>query len=211
MAKATAVMMKQYTRLILLTLAAACLLTAALLFAGCNAFAGRDEDPYAGLSEDERRIRTVADAALLDKYDLPGWEYFDITVDYGSNGNIYVDYDFVIGSYTSYESYKVTLSAEETVTYVDGFNAGDYSRYCRAITPEAVAAAEASMAEQMERYGEKDRSDYYLYVDDQGYLCLTCEVIVTLEGAPDGYSGCGIDHDHVFITARICPPPSETP
>ena len=211
MAKATAVMMKQYTRLILLTLAAACLLTAALLFAGCNAFAGRDEDPYAGLSEDERRIRAVADAALLGKYDLPGWEYFDITVDYGSNGNIYVDYDFVIGSYTSYESYKVTLSAEETVTYVDGFNAGDYSRYCKMVTPEAVAAAEASMAEQMEPYANKEHSGYYLSVDSQGFLCLTCEVIVMLEGAPDGEGGCGIDHDHVFITARICPLPSETP
>ena len=203
--------MTKYMRFLSITLAVACLLTAALLFAGCNAFVGRNEDPYVGLSEDERRIRAVADAALLDKYDLPGWEYFDITVDYGSNGNIYVDYDFVIGSHTSYESYKVTLSAEEAVTYVDGFNAGDYSRYCKMITPEAVAAAEASMAEQMERYGEKDHSDYYLSVDDQGYLCLTCEVIVMLEGAPDGDSGCGIDHDHVFVTARICPLPSETP
>lgn len=203
--------MTKYMRFFSLMLAVACLLTIALFFVGCNAFAGLDEDPYAGLSEDERRIRAVADAALLDKYDLPGWEYFDITVDYGSNGNIYVDYDFVIGSYTSYESYMVTLSAEEAVTYVDGFHAGDYSRYCKAVTPEAVAAAEASMAEQMERYGEKDHSDYYLSVDDQGYLCLTCEVIVMLEGAPDGEGGCGIDHDHVFITARICPLPSETP
>ena len=206
--------MSKYTRLFSLMLTVACLLTAVLLFGRCSLPAewGKGStDPYAGLSEDERRIRAVADAALLDKYDLPGWEYFDITVDYGSNGNIYVDYDFVIGSYTSYESYMVTLSAEEAVTYVDGFNAGNYSRYCKMITPEAVAAAEASMAEQMERYGEKDHSDYYLSVDDQGYLCLTCEVIVMLEGAPDGEAGCGIDHDHVFITARICPLPSETP
>ena len=203
--------MTKYMRFFSLMLTVACLLTIALFFVGCNAFAGLDEDPYAGLYEDERRIRAVADAALLGKYDLPGWEYFDITVDYGSNGNIYVDYDFVIGSYTSYESYMVTLSAEEAVTYVDGFNAGNYSRYCKMITPEAVAAAEASMAEQMERYGEKDHSDYYLSVDDQGYLCLTGEVIVTLDEAPDGEAGCGIDHDHVFITARICPAPSETP
>ena len=81
--------MTKYMRFFSLMLAVACLLTIALFFVGCNAFAGLDEDPYAGLSEDERRIRAVADAALLGKYDLPGWEYFDITVDYGSNGNIY--------------------------------------------------------------------------------------------------------------------------
>ena len=196
--------MTKYMRFLSITLAVACLLTAALLFAGCNAFAGRDEDPYAGLSEDERRIRTVADAALLDKYDLPGWEYFDITVDYGSNGNIYVDYDFVIGDYTSYEHYQVTLSADKAVTYVDGFNAGDYSRYCRAITPETVAAAEASLAEQMEPYAGKEHSGYYLSVDSQGYLCLSCEVIVQLSGGADGDGGCGIDHEHKFFTERIC-------
>ena len=49
-------------------------------------------DPYAGLSEEERHIREVADAALLEAYELPSWENFRIEISYGANGNtnIYV-------------------------------------------------------------------------------------------------------------------------
>ena len=44
-------------------------------------------DPYAGLSEEERHIREVADAALLEAYELPSWENFRIEISYGANGN----------------------------------------------------------------------------------------------------------------------------
>ena len=60
------------------------------------------------------------------------------------------------------------------------------------------------MAEQMGHYADKENSGYYLSFDDEGYLCLSCEVIVQLSGGADGDGGCGIDHEHKFFTARIC-------
>ena len=78
------------------------------------------------------------------------------------------------------------------------------------LTPEEEAlvdlAAEAALAEQLKAYGE-NHSGGYLSVDDEGWLCLVTEIIVELEThfwQQDG--GCGVDHDHVFITERICKP-----
>ncbi len=162
-------------------------------------------DPYEGLSSAEREIREIADRALKEKYSLPGWENFDIRIDYGVNGNtnIYVRYDFTLGGYNTYEDYQVTLNAQLAVTQVDGDSVGKYSRYLSVATPSAMAAAEASLAEQMGHLADKENSGYYLSIDDEGYLCLSCEVIVQLSGGADGDGGCGIDHEHKFFTARI--------
>ena len=59
-----------------------------------------------------------------------------------------------------------------------------------------IAAAKAGLDRQIARYGDK-HSGYYFTVDDEGYLCLTCEVIV------DKAFG---DHEHKFFTERICKP-----
>ncbi len=156
-------------------------------------------DPYAGLTEEERKIREVADAALLEAYELPAWEHFDVEISYGVNGvtDIFVRYEFTIYEYRTYESYKVTLNADKSVKNLFGSNEGEYSRYLTTLTEEAFRAAEAVIG-----------NGGYLTIDSEGWLCLSREDIVSItpETDADGneiWEGCG-DHKHVFTHERIC-------
>ena len=98
-----------------------------------------------------------------------------------------------IGDYSTNESYNVRVSAEGEVTDIDG-GYHNYRQFINGATPERIAAAEAGLDGQIARYGDK-HSGYYLAIDKEGYLCLTCEVIV------DKAFG---DHEHKFFTERIC-------
>lgn len=158
-------------------------------------------DPYVGLTEEERAIREVADAALLEVYELPSWENFRIEISYGANGNtnIYVRYKLTLFGYYTNESYCVTLRADKTVKELYGSSEGEYSRYLATLTEEAFRAAEAVIG-----------NGGYLTIDSEGWLCLSREDIVSItpETDADGneiWEGCG-DHKHVFTHERICKP-----
>ncbi|MBQ7910600.1 MAG: hypothetical protein IJ363_07410 [Clostridia bacterium] len=147
--------------------------------------------------EEEALVELAAEALWSERSDLPDRECFHVDVSYGANGNtnIYVDFDLYIGSYRTWESYGVTINANRTVTSISGGH-HNYRQYLKGATPERIAAAEAVLDRQIARYGDK-HSGYYFTVDDEGYLCLTCEVIV------DKAFG---DHEHKFFTERICKP-----
>lgn len=159
-------------------------------------------DPYVGLTEEERAIREIADAALLEAYELPSWEHFSIEISHGSNGNtnIYVRYRLTLFGYRTNESYCVTLRADRTVKDLYGSDEGKYSRYLAVLTEEAFRAAEAVIG-----HGG------YLTIDSEDWLCLSREDIVPIppETDEDGngiMGGCG-DHRHEFYHERICPKP----
>ncbi|MBP3666388.1 MAG: hypothetical protein J6K29_04980 [Clostridia bacterium] len=156
--------------------------------------------------EEEALVEIAAEALWNERRDLPGREYFRIDVSYGSNGNtnIYVDFELYIGSYRTWESYDVTLNANHEVTSISGGH-HNYRQYLKGATPERIAAAETALAEELKAYGE-NHAGGYLSVDDEGWLCLSSEIIVYLDGPAHGEGGCGIDHDHVFINERICKP-----
>ena len=201
-----------------------CLLTAVLLFAGCDLlnepFPEETETDSSILidpnktepetekvltPEEEALVEIAAEALWKERSDLPDRENFRIDVSYGANGNtnIYVDFELYIGGYRTGESYDVTLNADHEVTKISG-GYQDYRQYLKGATPERIAAAEAALAEQLKAYGEEHVGGY-LTVDDEGWLCLSCELIVDLEThfwQQNG--GCGVDHDHVFINERIC-------
>ena len=164
-------------------------------------------DPYEGLSSAERQVREIADTALRERYSLPAWEHFAIRVDDAADGSIWVWYDLELFGYYTSEGYRVILDAHMAVTQVSGYSVGKYACYLETATAEAFAAAEEKLG--------GDRSELYLTVDSEGWLCLCKEEIVSifvtpetdesgnvLEDAPT--SGCGIDHEHVFYTERIC-------
>ena len=164
-------------------------------------------DPYEGLSSAERQVREIADTALRERYSLPAWEHFAIRVDDAADGSIWVRYDLELFGYYTSEGYRVVLDAHMAVTQVSGYSVGKYACYLETATAEAFAAAEEKLG--------GDRSELYLTVDSEGWLCLCKEEIVSifvtpetdesgnvLEDAPT--SGCGIDHEHVFHTERIC-------
>jgi hypothetical protein len=194
-------------------LALALLLAAALPLAGCELldqpFPEETEtdssiliDPEktspeteAPLTPEEEALVELAAEALWAKHDLPAREHFKVSIHpHADNGSNRVQFTLRIGDYSTNESYNVRVSAEGEVTDIDG-GYHNYRQFISGATAERIAAAEAGLDGQIARYGDK-HSGYYLAIDKEGYLCLTCEVIV------DKAFG---DHEHKFFTERICP------
>ncbi len=158
----------------------------------------------APLTPEEEALVELAAEALWARYDLPAREHFKVDIHpHASNGSSRVQFALYIGGYRTDESYNVRVSAEGEVTEIDG-GYHNYRQFIKGATAERIAAAEAALREPLSAYGENN-SGGYLTVDQEGWLCLSCEIIVELEThfwQQDG--GCGVDHDHVFINERIC-------
>ena len=189
---------------------AAVSLTVSLLLTGCDGLEDlipRDTytesivcypDTEAPLTPEEEALVEIAAEALWAGHDLPAREHFKVSIHpHASNGSSRVQFTLRIGSYRTDEYYNVRILAEGEVTEIDG-GYHNYRQYLKGATPDRIAAAEAGLDRQIARYGDK-HSGYYFTVDDEGYLCLTCEVIV------DKAFG---DHEHKFFTERICKPES---
>ncbi len=83
-----------------------------------------------------------------------------------------------------------------------------YVQYMPYVTDTLIYEAEQYLSTRIPD-GSKSYG-YYLRTDGEGYLCLSVEVIVSLEPTEEGHGGCGIDHDHVFYDARISTQPLPT-
>ena len=150
----------------------------------------------APLTPEEEALVELAAEALWAGRDLPAKGYFKVSIHpHASDGSNRVRFTLHIGGYRTDEYYNVRVSADGEVTEIDG-GYHSYRQFIKGATAERIAAAEAGLDRQIARYGDK-HSGYYFTVDDEGYLCLTCEVIV------DKAFG---DHEHKFFTERICKP-----
>jgi hypothetical protein len=153
--------------------------------------------------EEEALAELAAEALWREKGYLPAREYFAVEVHpHASNGSNRVEFTLRIGGYWTDESYNVRISAEGEVTDISG-GYHSYHQFVEGATPDRIAAAEAVLDERLKEYGGKP-GGYYLTVDEEGYLCLSCEVIVYLDGPASGDGGCGIDHEHKFFHQRVC-------
>ena len=153
------------------------------------------------LSAEDLALVERAAEVLWQTYDLPDASNFHPDVRrHVSNGTATVEFELYIGCYRTNETYNVKFSPDGEAKDTYAIQPGEYSRYLSAATPDAIADAEANLAEQLAPYGQ--HSYGYLTIDQEGYLCLSAEVIVELDGPSEG--GCGVDHDHLFFHARIC-------
>ncbi|MBQ8382411.1 MAG: hypothetical protein IJX47_04305 [Clostridia bacterium] len=158
--------------------------------------------------EMQAKIRAVTDPLVRETYGVTDWSTYRIQIDYAENLDQYsVDYDLEICGYHTYESISIYLTPALTVVRHNSPNAGKYSCYLKNATEEAVSAAEDRLRAKI---GDQEGgSGFYLQIDQEGYLCLAVEFIVSIDPPePDenGYAvgGCGYDHKHVFYTERIC-------
>ena len=148
------------------------------------------------LTPEEEALVELAAEALGAGRDLPAKGYFKVSIHpHASDGSNRVRFTLHIGGYRTDEYYNVRVSADGEMTEIDG-GYHNYRQFIKGATAERIADAEAGLDRQIARYGDK-HSGYYFTVDDEGYLCLTCEVIV------DKAFG---DHEHKFFTERICKP-----
>lgn len=199
--------MKAYYRLIVLLLTVAAVLgaTACGNPASGDRTSATTEDASGGtpagtsvpaetLSPEDAALADRAAAILWETYTLPDRRCFEVNVSHHvSSDKADVEFRLYIGGYRTWESYSVYFAEDGSVAHVFDAHAGVYSRFLEAATPARIAAAEASLEEQVKTYDA--HSPFYLSVDDEGCLCLTCEVIV------DKAFG---DHEHKFFVARIC-------
>ena len=207
-----------------LILALTTLLAAAMLFSACDLltepFANETEtdssiliapektEPVTEkvLTPEEEALVQIAAEALWAEYDLPAREHFSVDIyPHATDGSNRVEFTLCIGGYRTHEDYSIRVSAAGTVTDVSG-GYHNYRQFVESATPEKIAAAEAALSAQLTAYGE-EHSGGHLTINDEGWLCLSREIIVELETKfwqQDG--GCGVDHDHVFIIERICRP-----
>jgi hypothetical protein len=183
-------------------------LTVPLLLTGCDGLEDLiPRDTYtetivcypeteAPLTPEEEALVELAAEALWAQHDLPAREHFKVSIHpHASNGSSRVQFTLRIGSYRTDEYYNVRISADGEVIEIDG-GYHNYRQFIKGATAERIAAAEEGLDGQTARYGDK-HSGYYLSIDKEGWLCLTCEVIV------DKAFG---DHEHKFFTERICKP-----
>ena len=148
------------------------------------------------LTPEEEALVELAAEALWAGRDLPAKGHFKVSIHpHASDGSNRVRFTLHIGGYRTDEYYNVRVSADGEVIEIDG-GYHNYRQFIKGATAERIANAEARLDSQTARYGDK-HSGYYLTVDDEGYLCLTCEVIV------DKAFG---NHEHKFFTERICKP-----
>lgn len=156
---------------------------------------------------DDAYLRTVADAAVMEKYHLTNLDDYCITVSrHVTNRSASVRYELQILGHHTYESYSVYFTNNATIGRING-DYGEYARYLPYATQAAYDQAKEKLDKQLKPYGHG--SGYYLSIDQEGYLCLTVEIIrtlQTLETNPDGspIGGCGYDHEHLFFSERIC-------
>lgn len=93
---------------------------------------------------------------------------------------------------------KIVLPSTKQVIIVEE----EFARYLPLITDKSVEKAEQEILDQLDP--DAENPEFYLVVDQEGYLCLKTEVIRELEPPPGTeILGCGIDHEHVFFESRI--------
>lgn len=152
---------------------------------------------------DEAEIRQAADRIVKTQYGITDLSPYTVEIAHNEYRDRYiVRYDLKICGYDTHESINITLSS--TLDCISDFrsNGGEYSCFLKNATDEAVSDAEERLRAKIADKG--DGSGFYLQIDQEGYLCLAVEFIVSIDPSEqDEMVGCG-DHDHVFYTERIC-------
>ena len=162
-------------------------------------------------AEEELQLCRIATEAINDEFGDVDLSSFEASIYKFKSGEISVSYTFVLCGIRTEEGFSVELTPELEVKRTYSDNIGKYSKYLNDVEfKTAVEAAKAKIDEKATSYNETP--DYY-FIEEEGYLCLSTELIVNID--PPNYEtepggtviecGCGIDHDHIFFTERICP------
>ncbi len=164
-------------------------------------FPASDEDDQSLTAEQE--IRAITDAAILERYPETDFADFNVRVSINDDGIGWVHYDLFIGGYRSGFRYYVKLSSEKEILDFK-IHGQEYMEFLDKIDINDVRNAELKLDTQIQQYGDQN-SGYYLSLDQDGNLCLGCEVIVEYDETDEMYGkGCCFSHDHFFFSEIIC-------
>lgn len=174
-----------------------------ITFSGLYKWNPRKVDP-----EMQAKIRAITDPMVQSNEGITDLSCYNIQMDYADTVDRYtVKYDLTICGYHTDESVYISLESDLTVYRYSAPDSGKFSRYLAIATPKAVEDAKKRI---LEKIGDQSaNSGFYMRIDEEGYLCLSTELIVPIDPPKpdeDGnlIGGCGYDHDHVFYIERIC-------
>lgn len=159
------------------------------------------------LEMDEAALRAISDPVVMAKCDLTDLDDYKISVSrHATRGTYSVDYQLYIFGHHTFDGITVYFNADGTLKTINDYT-GTYSRYLPYITEDAYEQAEARLEKRLEAY--EDASGFTLAIDEEGYLCLSREIIVDIDppvAGEDGevIHGCNCDHEHLFFRERIC-------
>lgn len=154
-------------------------------------------------TNEENEIRTIAEAEILKRYPKTDFSNYRIDVDVGDDGRIWVDYDIMYCGYHGNSSFSIDMSPDKEIVDFDLINE-DYYAFADKVSAQKVREAELKLQAQAAKYKDDDSSGYYITLDKDGNLCLSCEIIVEYDLIGYITEGCGYDHEHVFLNEIIC-------
>ncbi len=182
----------------------------ALLFSLASCVKKLPDRSEEGLTEEELSIYEIADKAIIEKFGTKNLSAFKVSLRHMNDGRIQVSYELELCGIRTNEDYSVYLSGEHKVVDIYSNDVGVYSRFVNDKDFKiSLDAAKESIKKQAEKYGADFRGDLFYYTEGEGFIWLNHEIIVDIipprvdeEGNSDG---CGRDHDHIFLTERLCP------
>ena len=162
-------------------------------------------------TEEELEILKVSDGELTAKFGITDFSVFNVYINQFGTGKISVSYSLLLEGIFTDEQYFVNLDNDLNIIESRASNIGEYSKYLNdGDFKAAFYAAKAKIDEKAASYNE---TPHYYFIEEEGYLCLCTELIVSID--PPNYEtdddgtvidgGCGIDHEHIFFCERICP------
>lgn len=156
---------------------------------------------------EEAALRAISDPVVMEKLHLKNLNDYKVSVSrHATRGTYSVNYELYIFGHHTYDGITVYFNADGTVKDVNDVT-GTYSRYLPYITEDAYEQAKARLEKRLEAY--EDAAGFTLAIDQEGYLCLSREIIVKIDPPKTGEDGkelhgCGFDHEHLFFRERIC-------
>ena len=197
------------------------LLLLALSLFSCNTQKDVDEtsDPSENLtdrddmefSDAELAILEVSDKIFTETYGFKDLSLFYINISEWKDRDRYtVSYHLTFNGIRTDEYYRIELDKNMSLLETDAYNEGKFSKYIgNPSLMDAMQAARKSIESQTTAYNEPN---HFYFTEEDGYLYLCSEIIVDIDPPEyqtdeDGYiyGGCGIDHEHIIFSEKICP------
>ena len=184
------------------------LLTLCVLLSVCTACKNKKEPAETenpNLKWKEIADKTLAEEGVedLDKYRV---SYADMT-----GGGCSVKYAYVLHGHETEEAFMVNILANGTVDGILQKERDIYSAFEDLTTEKQLDDAREKVEKKAKESGYQEMPSYYLFVDEEGFLCMRAEIYVYLEVETDEegneLEGCGVDHDHIIFSETVCAPP----
>lgn len=157
----------------------------------------------------ELDVIAVADKIFTDTYGFEDLSLFYVRI-MELKDKYFVSYHLSFLGMNTDEHYSIYIDKEMELVETNAYSEGEFSKY---IGDDAFISALSTAKKAIENQtAEYNETNNFYFMETDGYICLCSEIIVKIDPPRyetdeegNSYGGCGIDHDHLFFTEKICP------